>query len=73
MPPLEGAHAAIEAGFAAAILDPTAPPPAGLLGRDGGPVGRRFAVWDDRADLAAVADAAMAYVVHGLSGGGRPA
>ncbi len=42
--PLETAHAPTEAALAAAILDTTLPPPAGLLGRDGGPVGRRFAV-----------------------------
>ena len=43
MPP-ETAHADIEAAFAAALLDPGLPPPAGLLAPDGGPIGRRFAV-----------------------------
>jgi hypothetical protein len=40
----ESHHTAAEAALAAALLDPSRPPPAGLLGRDGGPVGRRFAV-----------------------------
>ena len=42
--PHEITHAATQAALAAAILDTDLPPPAGLLGRDGGPVGRRFAV-----------------------------
>jgi hypothetical protein len=42
--PLETSHTMIESGLAAAILDPALPPPAGLLGRDGGPVARRLAV-----------------------------
>jgi hypothetical protein len=44
MPAPETSHAAREAAIAAALVDTAAAPPAGLLGRDGGPVGRRFAV-----------------------------
>ncbi|TBW38759.1 DUF2063 domain-containing protein [Siculibacillus lacustris] len=39
MPPHE-----IQAAFAAALIDTERPPPEGLIGRDGGPVARRFAV-----------------------------
>ena len=42
--PLELTHAATEAALAAAILDTALTPPEGLLGRDGGPLVRRFAV-----------------------------
>lgn len=37
-------HADRQAGLAAALLDASLPAPAGLLGRDGGPVERRLAV-----------------------------
>ncbi len=40
----ESRHALAESAIAAAILDPALAPPDGLLGRDGGPVARRFAV-----------------------------
>ena len=40
----EATHAGTQAALAAALLDPDLPPPEGVLGRDGGPVGRRFAV-----------------------------
>lgn len=62
MPP-ESLHAPIEAGLAAAILDPALPPPPGLLGRDGGPVGRRLAVHRATTTLGLVAALATRFPV----------
>jgi hypothetical protein len=45
MPPdARAADTTAEARFAAALLDRDLPPPENLLGRDGGPVGRRFQI-----------------------------
>ena len=35
----------VQADFAAALRDPAIPPPAGVVGPDGGPAPRRFAVY----------------------------
>ena len=61
--PLETAHAATEAAIAAAILDTGLPPPKGLLGRDGGPVGRRFAVHRATTTFGLIAALATRYPV----------
>lgn len=62
MPP-EAVHARAEARFAAALLDRDLPPPENLLGRDGSPVGRRFAVHRAGATLGLVAALAARHPV----------
>lgn len=62
MPP-EARHAAVEAAFAAALLDPRLPPPAGLIAPGGGPVGRRFAVHRATSTLGTIAALATRHPV----------
>lgn len=62
MPP-ESRHARAESALAAAILDPALAPPAGLLGRDGGPVARRLAVHRATTTLGLIGALATRYPV----------
>lgn len=62
MPP-EARHAAVEAAFAAALVDPRLPPPAGLIAPGGGPIDRRFAVHRATSTLGTIAALATRHPV----------